>query len=213
MSAHRLAGWGAVALMVVLAAALALLAADVLSWRGHLEQTDLRAASAPANARIWIPSTRLPGDPAAELLAVDDDVGFRRALQTFRLANPRRPARNQEDLNKRLAADSRLADVRDADVSSAVRSRAAMLRGILALEAARGEPLRASTLLRRSLDELRAAIRLDDANADAKYDLELVMRLLRTVEEESPGSGQGQERQPGGAEGQGAGSSPGSSGF
>jgi hypothetical protein len=213
MSRRRWAGWAAVALLVVLAGALAVLAADVLRWRGHLERTDLRVGSSPANTGMWIASTRVPGDPAATLLGVDDDVEIRRALQSFLLANPRRPARNQEDLNKRLAADSRLADLSDAGASAAMRSRAAMLRGILALEAARGEPLRASTLLRRSLDELRTSIRLDDANADAKYNLELVMRLLRTVEEESPGSGQGQDRGRGDDEGQGAGSSESSSGF
>ena len=212
MTGRRLAGWAAVALALALAAALAVLAADVLRWRGHLEEAELRVGRAPADTGIWVPDTRLPGDPAARLLAVDDDVRFRQALQLFRLGNPRRPARNQDDLNRRLAADGRLADVADADTTAETRSRAALLRGILALEAARGEPLRASTLLRRSLGELRTAIRLDDANADAKYDLELVMRLLRTIEEESPGS-QGQERQRGGSEGQGAGSSQSSSGF
>jgi hypothetical protein len=212
MTARRLAGWAAVPAALALAAFLALLAADVLRWRGHLEETDLAVGRSPGNTAIWIPDTRLPRDPAARLLGVDDDVEFRRALQLFRLGNPRRPARNQNDLNIRLAADARLADVGDSGASARVRSRAAMLRGILSLEAARGEPLRAATLLRRSLADLRTAIRLDDTNADAKYDLELVLRLLRTVEEESPGSGQGQRRR-GGQQGQGAGQSQAGSGF
>jgi hypothetical protein len=194
--------------MFAVAALLTILAADVLRWRGHVERADFRVGS--GSTRIWTPDTRLPGDPAADLLAVDDDVQFRRALQLFRLGNPRRPARNQHDLNLRLAADSRLADVAETHPSAPIRSRAAMLRGLLALETARGEPLRAETNLRRALTELRTAIRLDDRNTDAKYDLELVMRLLRTVEEESPGSNEGRG---GGSEGQGAGSSPSSSGF
>jgi hypothetical protein len=208
MSARRLLGWTGVVALFAAAAVLTLLAADVLSWRGHLERTDLRAGT--GGTRVWTADTRLPGDPAAELLAVEDDVAFRRALHLFRLGNPRRPARNQHDLNVRLAADSRLADVAESDASAHVRSRAAMLRGLLALETARGEPLRAETNLRRALSELRTAIRLDDRNTDAKYDLELVMRLLRTVEEESPGSS---EAARSGTEGQGAGSSPSSSGF
>jgi hypothetical protein len=194
--------------MFALAALLTLLAADVLRWRGHIERADDRVGS--GSTRVWTADTRLPRDPAAELLGVGDDVQFRRALQLFRLGNPRRPARNQHDLNVRLAADSRLADVAQAHPDASIRSRAAMLRGLLALETARGEPLRAEVNLRRALTELRTAIRLDDRNTDAKYDLELVMRLLRTVEEESPGS-EGQQR--GGSEGQGAGSSPSSSGF
>jgi hypothetical protein len=208
MNARRLAGWVAVASLFALAAVLTVLAADVLRWRGHLERADFRVGT--GSTRIWTADTRLPGDPAAELLDVEDDVAFRKALQLFRQGNPRRPARNQHDLNVRLAADSRLADVVEGHRSAPIRSRAAMLRGLLALETARGEPLRAETSLRRALTELRTAIRLDDRNTDAKYDLELVMRLLRTVEEESPG---GSEAQSGGTEGQGAGSSPSSSGF
>jgi hypothetical protein len=210
VSVRRWIGWAAVATMAALAACLTVLAADVLRWRGHLEEADFRWRS--GKTRIWTADTRLPGDPAATLLAVEDDVRFRHALQLFRLGNPRRPARNQHDLNVRLAADSRLAEVVDSDQSPSVRSRAAMLRGLLALETARGEPLRAEVNLRRALSELRTAIRLDDANTDAKYDLELVMRLLRTVEEESPGA-QGQERQRGGSQDQGAGSSQPGSGF
>lgn len=208
MSWRPVIGWVLVAAMLAAAAVLTLLAADVLRWRNHVERADARVLS--GSTRIWTADTRLPGDPARELLAVDDDVRFRRALQLFRLGNPRRPARNQHDLNVRLAADSRLADVADSDPSDPIRSRAALLRGLLALETARGEPLRAETNLRRALTEMRTAIRLDDRNADAKYDLELVMRLLRTVEEDRPGSNEGRS---GRAEGQGAGSSEGSSGF
>ena len=207
MSPRRAIGWAAFVAMLAAAAFLTVLAADVLRWRGHIEHADFRAGQGRTN--IWKADTRLPRDPAADLLGVDDDVRFRSALQLFRFGNPRRPARNQHDLNLRLAADARLADVAETNPSAAIRSRAAMLRGLLALETARGEPLRAETSLRRALTELRTAIKLDDRNTDAKYDLELVMRLLRTVEEQSPGS----EGQSGGSDGQGAGSSPSSSGF
>ena len=208
MTARRAIGWAAVAAMFAAAAFLTVLAADVLRWRGHIERADLRVGS--GSTQIWRADERVPGDLASRLLAVDDDVQFRRALQLFRLGNPRRPARNQHDLNVRLAADARLADVAETHPDAAIRSRAAMLRGLLALETARGEPLRADVNLRRALTELRNAIKLDGGNTDAKYDLELVMRLLRAVEEESPG---GQQGGGGGDEGQGAGSSPSSSGF
>lgn len=210
MTGRRLAGWVVVAAALALAAFLGVLAADVLRWRGHIEAADFRASRSPASTKVWIADTRLPRDPAARLLRVKDDVAFRRALQLFRLGNPRRPARTQHDLNIRLAADSRLADVAEADPSAEIRSRAAMLRGILSLESARGESLRASVHLRRALTELKSAIKLDDGNGDAKYDLELVLRLIRVVEEENPG---GQGRQRGDSQSQGAGSSQSSSGF
>jgi hypothetical protein len=207
---RRAAGWFAVLGALALAAVLTALAVDVLRWRGHLEEADLRRASAPANTDLWLADTVLPSDPARDLLALEDDVAFRAALQRFRLGRPGFAPRNQGELAVRAQADLQLSDVALADPSDGVKSRAETLRGILALEEARLDSTTASTALRRSLALLRRAIRLDDSNSDAKYDLELVIRLIRTGEEESPGS---QSRQRGGRQGQGAGSSRPGSGF
>jgi hypothetical protein len=208
----RVLGWLAVLAALVLAAFLAVLAVDVLRWRGHLEEADVRRAGSPGNTELWVAETVLPSDPARSLLALDDDVAVRAALQTFRLGRPGFPARNQGELAVRAQADLRLSDVARDDPGVDVRSRAEMLRGILALEEARVDQTTASAALRRSLTQLRRAIRLDDANSDAKYDLELVLRLIRSTEEERP-PGSRESRRRGGSQGQGAGSSREGAGF
>ncbi len=57
------------------------------------------------------------------------------------------------------------------------RSRAANLRAALELQDAALDPPRARALLAAALRDLRAAIRLDQANEDAKFNLELVLTL------------------------------------
>jgi hypothetical protein len=214
VSARRLLGLAGALLALVLAAFLAVLAADVLRWRGELEAADVRRLDEPANTWLWVPDTRLPSDPAERLLGLGDDVAVRRALQRFRLSRPDQPARDQHDLAVRAQTDSELARLLEGDPRPAVQSKAAMLRGILALEEARAaDQIQAPVSLRRALTELRRAISLDDANEDAKYDLELVLRLIRATEEPNPDEEQGRDRRRGRSQGSGAGSNQNGSGF
>ena len=62
------------------------------------------------------------------------------------------------------------------------RSLVANLQGALAFEEARDDSGQAAVLLRRSLTSFRRAIALDRRNEDAKYNLELVLRLLEQAE-------------------------------
>ncbi|HZO49761.1 MAG TPA: hypothetical protein VFB26_06410 [Gaiellaceae bacterium] len=61
--------------------------------------------------------------------------------------------------------------------TAAARSRAANLRAALQLQDAALDPPRAQALLAAALHDLRTAIRLDQANEDAKFNLELVLTL------------------------------------
>jgi hypothetical protein len=142
---------------------------------------------------------------------VSDDIAFRRALQRFRLGRPGEPARDQHDLALRAQAQFDLAAVAAAEHNSARRSRAKLLQGVLELEEARSNGPRAGVALRRAVQRFQEAIRADWANEDAKYDLELVLRLIQ-----ANGASQGQESQKGqrpGGHGRGAGSSSNQSGY
>ena len=77
--------------------------------------------------------------------------------------------------------------------------------GVLALLEARESEAQRSVFLRRSLTELREAARLDPGNEDAKYDLELVLRLTESSQDESGGGSGGRGDTP--AAGAGAASS------
>jgi hypothetical protein len=198
---------------LILGGGLVLLASDVLRWRGHLEGADVLFAQSPGDLEAWEPPSQMTGRAARSLLGVDDDIEFRQALQRFRLARSGQAARNQFDVTRRAQADLALAGVVADDPSPGRRSRAATLRGVLAFAEARQSTGRVASLLQRTLEQFREAIRLDPASEEPKYDLELVLSLIRRSDEEAEGQGEGRSPRRGSGQGSGAGSSQPSSGF
>jgi hypothetical protein len=201
-----------VALVAVAGAAfLAVLAIDTLRWRGHLEDADLRYAARDGNEEMWEPETRLPLGVTRELLGVEDDLAFRRAVQAFRVVNLSRPPRDLAEVGRRGQVELRLGRLAASDTNARRRSLAANLRGVLAFEEARNDQGgQTAVFLRRALREFREAIRFDATNESAKYNLELVLRLLQSAEnDQGPGSGGAR----GDAEASGAGAASGGSGY
>jgi hypothetical protein len=207
---RRLALGGGALALVAAAVALTVLAVDVLRWRGQLEEADMRYASGTGALGMWEPdNTWLPG-ASKRLLGIDDDVELRRALQRFRLSHIRRAPRSQQEVNLRSAVEADLARFGRGDADAAQKSLAAVLRGALSFEEARVSNEQPAVFLRRSLTAFREAIRLDPTNEDAKYNLELVLRLLQTVSGDETG-GTGAQR--GNVSARGAGSGSSGSGF
>lgn len=210
MSKRRIRGLAA-AVLLVAAVLLAVAAVDALRWRGVVERDDVTFDRAHGRVGLWRPDTLLPGDPVERAIGVRDDIAFRRALRRWVLARPAEEPRNQHDLALRAEADAQLAFAADAGASAETRSRAATLRGVLALEEARTSGPRGAAAIERSLEQFRTAIRLDGTNSQAKYDLELVLRLAQSSEQQQrprrPGS------RPNSGKGTGAGASSNQSGF
>ena len=174
------------------AAFLAVLALDALSWRGQLEEADLRYAAHSGDAAMWEPDTRLPIGLSREAVGVEDDIAFRRAVQAFRLVNPSRPPRDLADVGRRGQVELQLGRLTGRSQSPERRSLAANLRGVFAFEEARNDQGgQTAVFLRRALREFRDAIRLDPANEPAKYNLELVLRLLQGTSQEQQAGGGG----------------------
>lgn len=209
MSKSQIRGLAAV-LLLGAGLLLAVAAVDALRWRGLVEREDVTFDRAHGRPGLWRPDTFLPGDPVERTIGVRDDIAFRRALQKWVLARPAQQPRNQHDLALRADADAQLAFVADAGASAETRSRVATLRGVLALEEARSSGPRGAAAIERSLDYFREAIRLDGTNSQAKYDLELVLRLAQSSAQQGarrPGS------RPNSGTGTGAGASSNQSGF
>ena len=125
------------------------------------------------------PTRSCPRGSRATLLDVDDDIAYREVLQQFGLARVRQPVRDQRDLA--LRGRGRRRSWRGSGSSRWGAQRLSMLAnlsGALAFEEARFDEGQRATFLRRSLAEFREAIKLDPANEDAKYNLELVLRLI-----------------------------------
>lgn len=187
MSALRIAAATLLAAVAVLAA---LLAADVRSWRSAIVQGDAVYAVAPGTA-TWSPPTTL-GGAAAALLASGPDVRFREALQRYALAasTPDRLDTAVELQTRRSQAENALATVSRGRHAS----QADTLLGVLAFESSADS----------AIADFTDAVRADPANAAAKFDLELLLRLT-AAHGSRPGAGPAGSFGRGGRRGAGGG--------
>jgi hypothetical protein len=166
----------------VLAMVAVLLAVDVSSWRTTVARDDLRFRALPAHRNLWRPSTLLPGDPAARLIGTHTTLAYRRALQYFwysRIGS--NPEVRQDTPTLRAAAQDKLQTLVTGAPNAGQRSDAANLLGVLVVTTPSiGNDKDAITqLLARSAKLFQLAIAIDPTNADAKQNLELVLRVRR----------------------------------
>ena len=176
--------------LVVAAALLAFLAHDVLAWRSAISDGDARFRTHP-EAATWRAGTWLPGDPAARLLALDDDVALRRGVQAFVVAvrTPRGFDNGETRARVRSGAEVRLEDLA-AHAAPGAASQAGNLLGVLV--AGTGQVTGGITADDRARAAFEAAIRRDPGNPAAKYNLELLLRRTSAkATRQGPGSGSG----------------------
>jgi hypothetical protein len=168
-------GAGLVAL--ALAAALAVFASDVLAASSTMKRDDLRFRVAPDARGLWKVEGHTPG--LESILQLDDDLAWRQAALRFQLSRAR--ANIQYDPSRtssRAETQAALAGAETEELSPEQTSRLANFSAILAYEEAVGDPQNGPALLRRATSEFRRAVRLDAASEDAKFNLELLLRLL-----------------------------------
>jgi hypothetical protein len=182
---------------IVASALLALLAADVRAWTDHFAVADsqLKRSAGPLPARKI--DSAFPLETARRILEVDDDVQLRRGIWLFKQG---RAARDREQSARAYALSAGELNRIAASASRREASQAQNLIGLIAYYSA-------STIGFDRNDSVAAfarAVRLDPANVDAKYNLELVLRAIRADQVyqsqiEAIGRGSGKSRSVGGA--------------
>jgi tetratricopeptide (TPR) repeat protein len=166
-----------IALAIVLAAAAvcaALLAGDVRSVRDALRNGDVVYAATPSRAS-WTAGTTF-GGAAASLLGDQDDIDFRDALQHY--VNASKLQLRLDNAVDVEGARGRAQDIleqasRTADPERA--SQALTLLGILAYRSAASGT--SQSQVDAAIADFTDATRADPSNADAAFDLELLLRL------------------------------------
>lgn len=176
--------------LIALAVLALLLAADVRSWR-------TATANGDAPPRTYL------GGVAGSLLGTRDDVTFRRALRLYEVAaatHLRLDNATQVQTTRAAAQDALAAAAGSGDTSRA--SQARTLLGILVYisTASGGEQDQVDSAIADFTD----AIRADDDNDAAKFDLELLLRLS-AASGARPGQGLGGGFGRGGHRGAGGG--------
>ena len=181
---------GAVAL-VAAAFVLLVVALDVRAWEQRLSADDARSAAAPMDSGLWRRDERAPFGLARRLLALEDDIEYRRAVQLFRQSRPReRYVFGGDAATYTAIAQVRIREFAESDPLDWRRSRANNFLGVLAFVASERDPGLSSALLEEGLRRFIAAIHFDPANADAKFNLEYALNLLTSRQSPRPrGSG------------------------
>jgi hypothetical protein len=164
------------------------------------------ASHAPA---AWAPATLLPAGVSRGVLGLGDDVEIRGAIDQFWKSEPRAPLQVFTDVTRRTAAERRLARLMEVEDRADRRSTLATLRGAMLLEEARNSPVQRYVFLRRAIEQFQRAAELDRTNADAVFNLELALKLLRETGGGTAGSGDRRAPLPS----PGSGSSSSGSGF
>jgi hypothetical protein len=183
--------WQALAALVCLAgaAALAVLAAELVRWERQVSRDDPLFQVTPERAGLWQVSHAPGFDPSKWILGLDDDVAFRQALQRFWLGKPSlvyKPSQPADNLRAQVL----LAGVADRDPEPGRRSRALTLLGYLLLAGPASPDVQLRLAhLRQGADAFTTAIRLDPTNVDAKLDLELALRAQQNVLDQFVGHG------------------------
>jgi hypothetical protein len=190
--------WLAAAVAALTAGVVAiLLALDVGRWESAFARGDVRFTNAPTRQDLWEPNEILPFQPAKRLLGVDDDIVYRHTLRSFYNARPHANRWRQTNIDQlRSEATVTLAEyIRNPKNGPERRSQAANLLGVMALGlAATDDPQQRLRFLQYASRSFRGALTMDSENEDAKFNLELALRLLR----QSPTStGGGSARGPG----------------
>jgi hypothetical protein len=195
-----------------LAVGLGLLAVDVGRWRDAMLAGDIRYRGAPREADLWVPATVVPLGAAEELLGVEDDLAFRRAVRALRLARLRDTIVSDPAIAlARNEAQTRLEAIASGRGEPTRRSRAANLLGVLGLARLITEAEDRAALLESTLASLELALALDPGNDEAKFNLELALQRSRgsRLTESSSGS----NPSPGGTGAKGAGAGQPGSGY
>jgi hypothetical protein len=179
MTRQRVLLLAAAGVCIVVAVFVALLARDVGRRQAAFRSGDVEAADAgPVRTTSWAAHETVPFGLTRRLLAVDDDLAFRRAVTLFRRAHRQAPSFNLgiEGTSLRVQAEAALAHEVRTDGDRRRASVAANLLGVLAVVDATsaGE---GATPIERSFFEFEDAIHLDPGNEQAKANLELVYQL------------------------------------
>lgn len=200
---------GAVACFA-LAGGLLLTALDVARWRSALESGDVRYRAAPQEPDLWRPGQTVPFGAAETLLGVDDDVEFREALRTLRLAGVAQAESSDPRLAlRRSEARALIAAIAESDADRWRRSRAMTLLGAISFASALSDSQDQDALQRDALARFRGAIELDPDNDEAKANLEIALRR----DAEAGESGGGEDPTPGGQGARGAGAGEAGGGY
>ena len=191
MTLPRWARIPAAAVALAVATLLVLLAVDARAWESRLVADDLRFRTAPLERGLWQPRELAPFSLARTVLAVDDDLAYRRALRRFRAGRPTELTYSPQTTAHRAQAQVDLTEAGRDDRNAARASQEENLLGVLGFALATQDTSQSKTFLNNAVTAFRAAIDRDPRNEDALWNLEYALGQLKG---ENPQEAGGRDR-------------------
>lgn len=171
-------------LAVLAAAAIAglafvVLAADALVvWR-QVDADDFRYHAGPTtHGDLWEGLGRAPAGLTAHVLGIEDDLAYRRATSLFTRSRPgRAPYPGPALAARRGEATLLLTRTSQTEPEAVRRSQLLNFLGTLPLDRRIQDQAERASVLQNAIGVFESAVRVDPGNADAKSNLELVLRI------------------------------------
>ncbi len=160
-----------------------MLAFDVGRWDRTMARDDTRFVAAPTLSGLWTIDELVPFHAARRVLGLDDDIVYRDTLRSFWLSRPEMNPfmQTNSDAIRSRALVSLASYIRESH-NPVRRAQAANLLGVMGLGLAttdnQGQRLRFLLYASRAF---RGALTSDPKNEDAKFNLELSLRLLQRL--------------------------------
>lgn len=165
-------------LALPLAAVLVVLAVNSLLVANDVSDHDFRFQSSASRQReLWTSAGVLPDLAGERALGIEDDLAYRRVVLMFQQARPGATSPTDPRIQA-LRGRAQLELTRASQAESDPRRRSQLLNflGVLPLDRGIQDPRERGSVLRTAIGVFQSAVRVDPENADAKVNLELVLR-------------------------------------
>lgn len=166
-------------LSAVAGLALLLLGVDSVVVSRQISADDFRYQAAPERQRgLWEEIGLTPGRLTSHVLGIEDDLAYRRATSLFTRSRPGRAPYPGPALAARRGQAALLL-TRTSQAETDRRRRAQLLNflGTLPLDRRIQDQAERASVLQNAIGIFESAVRVDPGNADAKANLELVLRI------------------------------------
>jgi hypothetical protein len=161
----------------IAAAALIALAIDVLVTSRDVSASDFRFQNASTRqSGLWEDLGVLPGSMTERVLGLDDDLAYRRATSSFAVVRPSDQGFDPRLESLRGQAQLELTRTSQAESDDRRRSRLLTFLGVMPLDRGTTDSVERAGVLRTAIGIFQTAVETDSGNADAKLNLELLLR-------------------------------------
>jgi hypothetical protein len=161
---------------VVAVAALALAYGTIELWQ-DVRQADFRFQTASTRqAALWEDLDPLPASLSTRFLGLEDDLAYRRTVELYERVRPGRGGFGSRIEALRGQAQLELTRTSEADSNPVRRSKLLNFLGVMPLDRPSTVGDERADQLRTAVGILQNAVRVDPGNAEAKLNLELLLR-------------------------------------